>query len=382
MTMSYHIRDVLRSAQEAAPAPCTTTDDIIARARRTRSRRNAAAVAGSVAACLAVTVTAISTMGAASGDGQAAGQPVNPASAPASAAVSARPDAPQLPVKAVDFATDLGDYRAGAYRVGPAGQVTAGYQEIPAYRDGDVWEADGTHYPLSAGTVTVYRPGVYNPASFAFLGDTTLTIGERYPVKVNGRTAIGIDLTYISPTDRTTQYVRAALAWQYADGAWATFVPRYGTSALPRADAAKIAAGLTRGKSRELRAPYRLGFRPSGWQAVGAVQTGATISTEVSVVFLHKGAVADPATRVDEVLPGNVKIEVMKGKPKNASIDGKNGVRCHPGRAACTIIRGDYLVDISSFGNPLPDADIQRIAQGLAFTDIADQATWVPVNDW
>src|SRR5690242_2278599 len=63
-TMSYHVRDVLESARESAPAPRTTTADIIARAGRIRTRRRLAAATGAGAACLAVAVAAVSGLNA------------------------------------------------------------------------------------------------------------------------------------------------------------------------------------------------------------------------------------------------------------------------------------------------------------------------------
>jgi hypothetical protein len=383
--MSYDIQDVLKSVQRGAPAPYTTTDDIITRARRKRARRTVGVAAAGTAACVALAVTAFSALGAAPGGGPNRGPDGGPnggsdvgapaASAPVGPVVTGSP----LPVERVDFGTTLGDYRVGAYQVGPAGQVTAGYQEIPVYRDGDTWEdQDGTAYPYAGATITVYRPGVYDPDSFTFGEDSTLTVGPRYVTKVGSRPAFGVDMTYLSPVDKVTKYVRTALAWQYRDGAWATLIPSYDRVALPQADAVQIAAGLlTTAKKHELKVPYRLGYLPRGWQAVGVEQTAAKTSSEVSDVFLHQGPVRHPDTRVDEVLPGNVKIVVSRGKPKDTLVEGLN---CFPGRHECEILRGGYLIGVGDFTGAVPDQTIRKIAAGLQFKDLSDQDTWVPVG--
>lgn len=369
--MSYDIQEVLKSVQGGAPAPYTTTDDIIARVRRIRRRRAVAAGAAGVAACLGVMLAAVHTLPG--GDTLSAAQPS--ASGPTGPVTTPSP----LPVKKVDFSSTLGDYRVGAYQVGPVGQITAGYQQIPVYRDGDVWtDTDGRNYPYAGATITVYGPGVWDPGNFTFGEDSTLRIGERYTVDVGGRPAFAIDMTYLSPVDKVTKYVRTALAWQYRDGAWATLVPSYDHAPLSRADAVRISAKLvTAAKKQQLKVPYKLGYLPPGWQAIAVKQTAAATSSEQSDVYLHAGPVADPATTVDEVLPGNVKIVVSTGKPKDPLAEGLN---CFAGHHSCTIKHGDYLIGVGDFNSVVPDATIRKIAEGLQLKDLTDQNTWVPVN--
>jgi hypothetical protein len=85
-----------------------------------------------------------------------------------------------------------------------------------------------------------------------------------------------------------------------ADGAWATLLPNYGGPGLTREQAVQIATGLTTAAPRDLKVPYRLEFVPKGWQAVAVRQTPAENSSVISSVILHRGPVADPATRIDE----------------------------------------------------------------------------------
>ncbi|MEU4691927.1 hypothetical protein [Actinoplanes sp. NPDC023714] len=373
------MRDVLKSLEATPPPPArTTTDDIIGRARRARAWRNAALGTGA-AACLAVAVAVSATVLTQPGldDAPAAGQPGPDASF--SAPPAERTD-PPLPVDRIDFSSELGQYRVGAYRIGPAVKVTGGYTELPVYHDGTTL-GDGTATPLEVATVAVYDEGVYDTALFGGAGDTTLTIGDQYPVTVDGRDALGRDWTYTSPTDPAKKTVMSALAWQYADDAWATLLPGYGGPDLSREQATEIAAGLTTSGRRDLKVPYRLKFLPEGWQAVAVRQAVPGTTDAVSEVFLHEGPVADPATRIDEVLPGHLKISVMKGlEPGKADYIEDEGVHCVAGRESCAVVEGEYRIDLEGYGGALSSDAIKRIAEGVQLRDPADQDTWVTVD--
>ena len=383
--MSYHIRDVLKSAQDAAPPPRATTDDIIAQAGRIRARRAATAAAGGVVACIALAATAVAGLGASDGEGQPVAAP--PAvSAPAGPEPSASAPAPvssAAPVQPAGFTATLREYRAGQYKIGPAGQVAPGYQEIPVYSDGRTWESEaGRSYPLSAGSIIAYRAGVFDPATFGGRGDATLTVGPKYQVKVGGKAAVGRDLIFQSPVDVTKRYVRASLAWQYAPDAWATFVPDYDTVDLSRADARQIAAGLSTAPAREVRVPYRLGRLPGDWRAVAVTQTPEKVSSVVSKVFLHDGPLTESAAlKIDEVFPHSAMITVIKDKPKDATLRGADGLRCSSGRATCTIVQGEYLIEVADWNETLTTAQVEQIAKGLRLRDLGDQKTWVTLGE-
>jgi hypothetical protein len=370
--MSYEIQDVLKSVQDGAPAPHTTTDDIIARAKRRRARRTASAAAAGVAACLGLVLATVSIPGNGDRNTDAAAQPV------ASAPTGPRPVEKPLPVKQVDFSTTLDSYRVGPYQVGPAGQVTAGYQQIPVYRDGETWTDDQNHvdYPYAGAVITVYAPGVYDPGSFTFGENVTLKIGSQYTVRIGDRSGLAVDFTYGQPDNQGNKFVRTALAWQYRDGAWATLIPQFYGSQLPRTDAVQIAAGLRiNAKKHELKVPYKLGYLPAGWQAVGVTQTPAATDSDMSAVYLHQGPLANPATILDASAPGTITIGVSKGKTKDPLVEGLN---CFAGRQECWILRGAYVIGIGSWD--LPEATVRKIAEGLQFKDFADQSTWIPVN--
>lgn len=363
------------------PPPRTTADDIIGHARRTRVWQSVAlgsGVAAGLAVVVALSASAVARpdLGGPSGVEQAA----QPTPQQSFTPPPATPTDPPLPVAKVAFRSDLSQYRVGEFRIGPAAEVTAGYTELPVYRDG-VGLGDGSTFPLEVATITVYGKDVYDTNTFGGAGDATLTIGDRHSLSVNGREAWTRDWTYTSPMNTEKKWVMAALAWQHTDGAWATLLPNFGGSDLTREQAIQIATGLTRAAPRDLKVPYRLGFVPKGWQAVAVKQTPAKNSNAISTVILHHGPVADAATRIDEVLPGHLKISVMKGlEPGKVDYIKENGVHCSAGTERCAIIRGDYRIDLSGYGGTLSDADIQKVAQNLQLRDLADQNNWATVD--
>ena len=374
--MSYHVRDVLESARDSAPTPRTTTDDIIAQAGRIRARRRFAAVTGAGLASLAVAAVAVTGL--------------NPAPAPQQSA--AQPAAFTLPA---GFATVLGDSRAGEYRIGPVSEVTPGYQEVDVYRDGATWSGDdGKAYPLVDGKITVYRPGVYDPQAFR-RPDPQTRFGPEFEVTVAGRRGVGHTVTYpaamqdvggpsASPSfDPADSVSRVALAWEYAPGAWATYVPRDAGVRQSAEEAVAIAEALTVVPERPVRMPYTFGYLPAGWQPIAVTETAADLSTTVSEVFLHDGplAPADLAKPVDEVTPRTVKVFVSRGDLKDDAIEGRKGVHCYT-QPTCVRILGDYFIHVdAAFGNSLPVSEVRRITEGLKPVKVADRDAWVPVRN-
>lgn len=386
--MSYRVRDVLESVQQAAPAPHTTTDDIIARARRIRARRTAAVVTGSAAAVLAVVVAATAGQGAPTGKTPPAAQGPSVAQGPSIAV----PLPGSLLTPPDTFSTMLGEYRVGPYQIGPVGAVTAGFQELPVYRDGQTWNADdGTPYPLSDGLITIYRPGVFSPDTFGADEPTDYSFGAEFPVTVAGRPGIGREVSQSvspsggvdpsGPSNPQDRYVRTALAWQYEPGAWATYLPQFLLRNESTQDAVRVAAAVTPKPRRQVRLPYSLDYLPVGWQIVAVTETRAKLSNQVSEVFLHDGPIpaANLRDKVDLRLPG-VHIVVMKGQPKDGDIRGQDGVHCYAPQPACTVVSGDYLIDVDGRGSDLTETDVRQIVLGLHPVDLADQDTWVKVD--
>jgi len=394
--MSYHVRDVLESAQEPGPAPRTSTDDIIARAGRMRARRTAGVITGSAVACLAVVVTAVAGLGG-----------LGATSSVRNDQAAEAPQSSQLTLPA-QFSTVFGEYHVGPWQIGPVSAVTAGYQELPVYRDGETWQNDGgTEYPLSEAKITFYRAGVFDPdkfgvktpipaASTAAIANAQEKYGQTYQVTVAGRPGLGSDLWYPStqavgteftPPTKNDGYVRTTLAWQYEPGAWATYVPDMIRRSDSRQDAIKLAEAVVPQQEKQLRVPYKLGFFPEGWQTASVTESTTKISDVVSAVFLHKGPIpeADQARTVDLGLPGLVRIVVIKGHPndmhKGDAIDAKfRGVKCDADFPACKVIMDGYFVDLDGRDTGLSTADVHKIAEELRPVKVADRDAWVPVT--
>lgn len=359
-----------------------------------RARRTAGIVTGSAAACLAVVATAVLGLGG-----------------PPSATDTPVADAPQTSLLTLpdQFSTVLGEYHAGGYQIGPVGAVTAGYQELPVYRDGQTWQDEtGKKYPLSDGMITIYRAGVFNPESFgskqpipaastAAIANAQEKYGPASSVTVAGRPGVAHELWYprqqafgeeLSPPTKDDGYVRTTLAWQYAPDAWATYVPDMIARSDSRQDAITIAEAVTPQPDRQLRVPYKLGFLPEGWQTISVTESTTKESRAVSEVYLHKGAIAkaDQATKVNLGMRGVVHIFVLNGHPndenKGTPIDPTfRGVRCAAEVASCQVILdGGYYVDLDARDAGLSNAEVRRIAEELQPVKIADRDAWVPVT--
>ncbi|WP_305785539.1 hypothetical protein [Symbioplanes lichenis] len=394
--MSYRIEDVLEAVQHGAPAPRTSTDDIIAGAHRIRRRRRTAAVAGAGGAAAVVVALVTGLTGT-----LRSAPPAPPVPAASPSPVVARPVFTQPD----GFASTLASFRAGKYRVGPVNQVTSGYQVLPVYRDGYVIGVDDKEYPLADATITVYRPGVFDPATFGAKGEFNTAYGPAAKVDVGGTTALVRELTYLLPEQQAmkkwlstrkdgdtssardlpqVKYTRTAVAWEYADDAWATFLPGQGRDPFTRKDTLAIVAGVRPAAERPLRMPYTFGWLPGGWQAVSVTQNAEDMSDVVSEVVLHDGppSRAEQAGPVDDgVLSGGV-VRVWTGTPKDGYKAGKGRrVVCdEPIRNCVLVLDAGHFAEFQSSGKGLTVADITKILMSLRPATMRDQESWPPAE--
>ncbi|GAA0479144.1 hypothetical protein Ade02nite_40080 [Paractinoplanes deccanensis] len=390
--MSYRIEDVLESVAEGAPAPRTSTDDIIAGAHRIRVRRRWTAVAGAGGAA-AVTVAVVVAV---TGTAPHAARPQPPA---ASAAVS------PAPVAARDFAQPKGleltvaEARAGKWRIGPGGTATAGYQQIPVYRDGMTMETDGVAYPYPDGTLTFYKPGVYDIEAFGVTTWPKERYGPPRNVTVAGRPGIERQLTYVlpnvedmrarlranpgmrpdDPSIRTETFTRTAFAWRFDGTAWATFVPSSSREPLSRAESLAIVEAVRPRTAEPVRAPYTLGWLPPGWSVTLAEQGPTDMASRV---FLDREAPAggELALPVDEY-PARGRLTIWVGTPKSFNAPGKGEtMKCVDVNGYCTlVVDGNHFAELQRVGKALSMDDVRRILRGLTFTAVADRSAWKPL---
>ena len=209
--MRDELAELLDEVRADAPPRRYDVDDMVAAGRRLRRRRSAAWAAGAVlAVTAAVAVPQVLIRSSA-------------APPPVPAAGSATP----RPARPIGFDQALRPYQVDGYRVSEPVAVSLAYERAYILRSA----------PAPLGWVARYRAGYFDPTDFQ--------TGER--VEVSGRPG---------------WFRRGEVAWQYADGAWATASLNSGT----RAGLLRVAAGLTVGRDRPATFPIRLGRMPDGYR--------------------------------------------------------------------------------------------------------------------
>jgi hypothetical protein len=380
--MNYDLRDVLDSATAQAPPPRLSADQAIA-AGRSLQRRRRYGWTGGIAAVAALAVAGVMSAPYLSGAAGPAG--TDSAASP----VVAEPVT--FPTLDAPFMYSIKGYSVGPLHVGDPVFATAAYQESIVTLDGvekqkvtnsaETWERS---YDRPVGVLTVYRPGVFTPDKFA----------SGTPVRVHDLPGLQIEFEkQVSEvrvengrkefSSRTAKV--AALAWQYADGAWATIVatPLLNT-ADPAGDLLALADGLTPAAPSVVRVPYRLGSVPAGYHLVGIGKFNPTNAGDsISEAYFSKGAVpvtnlTDRLTEAD-LMPdrsGNLKIIVAETAPAAPSDPNP-----HPNpRTPCQenfcdrAINAGYFAEISDSRNRV---DVVRdVTNGLVFDNPADPTTW------
>ncbi|BAL87825.1 hypothetical protein AMIS_26050 [Actinoplanes missouriensis 431] len=385
---------MLEAVQEGAPAPRTSTADIIAAAHRIRRRRRWGAVAGAGSAAL-LTVAVVATI---TGTVPRASDPNPPAAA--TPTTSAAPREFRQPT---GLRFTAGTSRAGAWQIGPARSVTYGYQEIPVYRDGRTLDVDGVPYPLPDAVITLHRPGRYDIADFGTTDRTTEKYGPPKTVTVAGRPGIERAYTYempdlvdlraklaanpgMKPNDpsiRTESFTRTALAWQFDGTSWATFLPWRSRDPLSREDSLAIVEALVPQPAESIRAPYTFGWLPAGWRVTAAQWNAADRDPQVSKVVLDRQLPtgAELVAPLD-YYPGGGQLTIHHGRPKPSNAPG-NGqdIKCIDADGYCTmVINGEYFAELQRVGRGLSIDDVRRILRELRFTELSDPSTWQPLG--
>ena len=392
----YRIEDVLESVQEGAPPPRTGTAEIIANARRIRQRRRWATVAGAGAAAVAT----VALVAGVTGTVPRAGNPVTPAAAEPTPAKTA----PKVFTQPKGLGYTVGTSRAGAWQVGPVRAATYGYQEIPIYRDGETVMSDGVPYPVSDGTITLYRPGAYDPASFGRSEVPEWRYGAPEDVTIAGRPGIMRELQYdlpdladlkaqrkknskLKPNDpsiKRNPYSAPAVAWQYDGTAWATFLPSPQRETLSREETVAVVEGLEPQAGQPIRAPYTFGWLPAGWRVTGAEQSAPDVDPFVSEVTIDERLPTgkDLVTPID-YYPGGGHLTIFKGKPKpgNAPAKGRD-LSCKDNNGYCTMVIDDeYSAELQRVGKALTMDDVRHILRELkVIPSLNDLNTWKPLS--
>jgi hypothetical protein len=386
--MTNDVRELFEAVQASAPPLRHTVDDVVAGGRRVRRRRRAvwATGAGTAAAVVAVAV-AVAVPQIFTGGG---GRTLTPAAPrlPAAATTAPVEAAPvQYPQAPWDFT--LTGYQVGPFAVSDAVHVTPGYQQAAVVKDGfsNQFE-DSKHvvrtYTMAQAVITVYRPGAFKPDNFK--AGTAVT--------VNGRPGLQGDVGYLK-SDKSDVEQRA-LAWQYADGAWAVLsAPASTDAATPKAEPVQgmtrqqmidVASGLRSGPPKTATLPYTVGHLPSGYKltAVGprgeypfGAGIGISWARYTKDVSSYTG-LTEPVISIYQQSWG-IRLSVGPAWDSNYPPAAGDKASC-PESGLCyrTLPGGTFKVQAEGGGES--DAELKRVLDGLTFADPTKPETWPAVT--
>ncbi|MEV6349237.1 hypothetical protein [Actinoplanes sp. NPDC051851] len=373
------LHDVVDLAISDAPPPSTTVDTIVRKGRRVRRRRQAgmagAGVALVVATAFALPALLPGTPGAS----------VTPAAPAAPSTVSSGTAAASL--LGDPFIFTFGAFDAGKWHVSAPVVASTAYQIASVYRDGMVTndravdpesiadiqklKEEGKYPDTLYAFLVLYRPGAYDPESLAGAEKTT----------VDGHQA----RIYADPKDRSTR----AIAWEYADGAWAVVESRSTSEKTPAAaDLRELVAGLDGATATPAKLPFTLSYVPAGYVPVevGSHATSglngiasARDGNYGGAIFTNEApattGLAEPFGGVDGAdLPGDFEIFVIPAANSNQQKPGTQ-IRCGNGFCTTRSADGKTSIQVASDGR-LSDAEMTKILQGLTLADVTSDANW------
>jgi hypothetical protein len=368
--MKHELSDLLLEAKADAPPWGYDASALVEGGRRLRRRRrNAWALTGTVATVVALSAGVAVVRGLATYD-------TTPA-----AATKPAPVAP-FAYPAAAMTGNIKGFQVDGYTVTGTVQVTPGYQiaNVLAKDDGggDAVDAAGGQHDVvhAAGVVTVYRAGAFDPKPF--------TSGS--PVTVNGHPGFTASYQFglFAPAP--------AVAWQYADGAWAV-VAEAQDSPLRPDQLIDIARGVTSAVPAAPTVAFRTTYLPPGFEptAVGTVDWQLTVMMPgQSYLELHKGDLpyrnltmpvyddpivgqkAIPMIELTVYPAWSAKYSPPAGKPRNFAFCADQSL-CY--RATDD---GKYQVEANG-GGTLPDSELLKVVKGLVFADPGDPSTWTPL---
>ncbi|MEV0715096.1 hypothetical protein [Asanoa sp. NPDC050611] len=349
------IRQLLEAAKADPPPPAASVDDIV-RAGRRRLRKSRAGAFGGAGLGVAAVVAAL-LMAA----------PGTPAST-LGAAATTPPPAP--------FTLTYAGYRVGAFEVTDPMHVTPGYQQSLVQRSG-VDLGGGVTSTLDAGTLTVYAAGVFRPDRYA--KGTTIELGGRtayaalldHTFTIGGRRVRGATTTQVTPLP--------AIAWQYADGAWATLASDdLGQRGIPAEALRRLADAFTVGEARPATAAFKAAHIPPGWElaSVGRSLVGGDPAVS-RAVWVRTGTRFDALTEpLDLNTTPAILVSVSPVETEGPYAHPVNPP-CPAGQHFCDIrIDGRFYAEVQDISRTLSAAEIAQIAQGLEFAAPDRPGAW------
>jgi hypothetical protein len=382
--MSQDLYELLQAAKADAPPMRHTVDDIVADGRRRRGRRRVGWAGGTSAVLVAVVAASVAVPQLVSRPTHGAAGPAAPASSTA-----ASPTAAAFRYPDALFAYGFRGYTVGHFEVSTPILVTPGYQEAYVRKDGEVLNLYGDNgtkkgivvatAPGYSGMLTVYRPGVFQPTRFL----------KAEKIQVHGRPGYyGADITYRDSSNEP--HPRPALAWQYADNAWAV-VSNLTPTVYSKADLIQVAEGLTGSVAYPATVAFKASWVPSGYVLTSAGGSddypngGPEMVSSVRLVRTRP-SYRDLTQTVDASQAGTPTIRIaLYPKAWADATHLKPGVPayCNPGnRDLCFRMTpdGNYLAEVFSSGG-LSQTELRRILDNLTFAAVDNPSAWYPVTE-
>jgi len=383
--MSSDVQEFLQQMQTAAitsaPPMRRGVEEVVEAGRRRRTQQRLLRVGGAVVTVAAVTAAIALPRSFADG-----GPAPVPATVPSHSA-SPAPARPAAVYPAQPFAWGFRGYSAGEFTVSDPVLVTPGYQEMYVRRGAEISRMTGATKntdltaPAYSALLTVYRPGVFQPTRWA----------KAKPVEVNGHAArYSDDMRYHAGDDlgKFNNGPKSALAWQYAEDAWAVL-----TSTTPavytEAELLTVAAGLTPAPAKPAKTALRLTWTPPGYVlASGGITAdypnGATFMAANLMLVRSLPAYTALAEPVDAAATGTAWIRVSL-YPVEFTEDSHQ----HPGKPAtcnsvthglCYRMTVDqkYLYETTSSDGVSQD-DLRHILDSAQVANPHEAESWFPL---
>ncbi|WP_432834194.1 hypothetical protein [Dactylosporangium sp. CA-092794] len=395
------MHDLMEQARSAAlteaPPMRRDVDDVVAAGRRSQVRHRLLKTGGAATAAAVAVAVAVTLPQAFAGQGTVTAGASGAASAPATVPATALPSAaaadpatadtaaaPGLAYPAAKFSYGFRGYTTGPFTITGPILVTPGYQELYVRRGNAVDDLyDGSQNdkvvassPRMSALVTVFRPGVFQPSRFA----------DGQSVQVKGRPGRYAPDVHYQPGDDSPSH--GALAWQYADNAWAV-VAAVTPDGFTKAEFLQIASGLAAAPAAPATVPVKLTWAPAGYvlTSVGATDdypNGATYMTSSLRLIKTRPSYTDLKATVDASATGSPTLRVAvypieftdstHQKPGPASCNAGNANLCYKMTAD-----GKYLVEIDTNGG-LSTSDLRKVLDSAQLANPADRGTWFPIT--
>jgi len=187
-----------------------------------------------------------------------------------------------------------------------------------------------------------------------------------------------------NPTKHTVYL--PAIAWQYADGGWATVESDHlGDKTMPAETLRQIAERFTSGVRVPAAVPFRVTHLPDGW-TLGSAGARGLVTGDTSVALVRYV----PATTDFGSLTGPLDLDAGRTAAIRVTVAPveTEGPYAHPvtppcpaGQHFCDVRISDrYYAEVHDQSGTLSAAQIKAIADGLEFAKVADKGTWFPLK--